>query len=250
MKQLAFTLLLLLIASAIHAQVQFPDEHLSYKVTYKWGFIHKQAGSAQITLRKTPQHYTALLTARSQPWADKIFSVRDTLSGEMRLSDMSPLLYDKSTHEAGVFRHDIIRYSYSGDRIIAKCHRLKINKKGEVTNSDTILSAKMPGTDMLSVYYFVRRLPFESMKVGSITRANIFSGKKIETLAIKYDGIEIIRQNDKTYQCYKIHFSFSSERLKESSAPMSAWLRTDGTRIPIKLIGELPIGQIQVLLNE
>lgn len=241
---------ILFAAIALASPPEFGSEHLQYKVTYKWGLIHKQAGSAQITLKKHADNYSAVLTARSQPWADKIFSVRDTLSGLMRLSDMSPLLYDKSTHEAGIYRHDIIRYSYSGQRIIANCERFKRDKKGNITVSDTILSAKLPGTDMLSVYYFVRRLPFESMTKGTICKASIFSGKKIENLAIKYDGIETIKLNDKTYTCYKIHFSFSSERLKNSSAPMQAWLRTDGTRIPVKLIGELPIGQVQVLLNE
>lgn len=238
--------------SALIARAEIPtfgNEHLSYRVTYKWGLIQKQAGSAQITLRKLNDGYSAMLTARSQPWADRIFSVRDTLTGRMRSGDMSPLLYDKATHEDGVYRHDVIRYTYSGNRIIADCERFKRNKKGITSVNDTILSAHMPGTDMLSVYYFVRRLPFDTMKPGTVTRANIFSGKKIETLAITYEGRETIKLDGKRYECFKIHFRFSSERLKDSSAPMSAWLRTDGSRIPVKLVGALPIGQIQVLWN-
>lgn len=250
MRNLFLIVCLSVIAAIGRAEIPaFTNEQLSYRVTYKWGIIHKQAGSAKIILRKNADNYSAMLVARSQPWADRIFSVRDTLSGFMRLGDMSPLLYDKATHENGVYRHDVIKYTYSGNRITAKCERFRRNKKGETSVSDTILYAKSPGTDMLSVYYFVRRLPFYSMKPGTITRANIFSGKKIETLAVRYEGVESIQLDGKRYQCYKIHFSFSSERLKESSAPMSAWLRTDGSRIPVKLIGELPIGQIQVLLD-
>lgn len=239
-----------IIAVAAYAIVPtFTNEHLTYKVTYKWGLIHKQAGTAQITLRKQPGHYSAVLTARSQPWADRIFSVRDTLSGLMRLSDMSPLLYDKSTHEKGDYRHDVINYTYTGKSIVANCTRYKRTKKGEVTQSKNTHAATAPGTDMLSVYYFVRRLPFDKMKKGTITRANIFSGKKVENLSVRYMGRETITVDKKKYDCYKIHFTFSSERMKESSAPMTAWLSTDGTRIPVKLVGELPIGQIQVLLS-
>lgn len=229
---------------------QYTNEDLSYRVTYKWGIIHKQAGSARFVLQKHDDHYTAVLMARTQPWADRIFQVRDTLSGMMRLGDMAPLLYDKSTHEAGEYRHDIIKYNYAGDLMTAKCNRFKVNKKGQASTSDTTLVAKLPGTDMLSVYYLVRRLPFDDMKVGTIAHASIFSGKKIEQLAVKYLGIETIKLNDRKYRCYKINFTFSSERMKNSSAPMWAWISTEGQRVPIKLVGELPIGQIQVLYNE
>lgn len=229
---------------------EYTNEHLSYRVTYKWGIIQKQAGSAQFTLRRTPTDYEAVLTARTQPWADRIFQVRDTLSGRMRLGDMAPTLYVKSTHEGGEYRHDVIRYSFTGDRMVANCERFKIDKKGRQSVTDTILSAPMPGTDMLSVYYLVRRLPFDDMKPGTMAKAAIFSGKKIEQLAVKYNGIETLKLNDREYRCYKINFTFSSERMKNSSAPMWAWISTDGQRVPVKLIGELPIGEIQVLLND
>lgn len=245
--------LLTVAALALNAYCGVPEytnENLSYRVTYKWGIIQKQAGSAAFALRKHADNYSAVLTARTQPWADKIFQVRDTLSGNMRLGDMAPTLYVKSTHEGGEYRHDVIKYTYSGDMMTANCERFKIDKKGRQSVTDTTLVAKMPGTDMLSVYYLVRRLPFDTMKPGTIARANIFSGKKIEQLAVKYLGIETIKLNGRKYRCYKINFTFSSERMKNSSAPMWAWISTEGQRVPVKLIGELPIGQIQVLWND
>lgn len=251
MKRLLSLLYFIIVAVAAIASIpEYTNEELTYRVTYKWGFIQKQAGSARFNLTKHNDHYSAWLEARTQPWADKIFQVRDTLSGNMRLGDMAPTLYVKSTHEGGEYRHDAIKYSFTEDLMTAQCERLKIDKKGRKTISDTTLVAQLPGTDMLSVYYLVRRLPFDSMKVGTVAHANIFSGKKIEQLAVKYLGIETIKLNDKKYRCYKINFTFSSERMKNSSAPMWAWISTEGQRIPVKLIGELPIGQIQVLYNE
>lgn len=244
------TVLLGVVIAAFGTIPTYTDENLNYRVTYKWGFIHKQAGSANFLLRKTPDYYTARLTARTQPWADRIFMVRDTLSGSMRLKDMAPLLYDKSTYEKDDIRHDVLHYTYSGNTVTAKSRCQRIEKTGEVITLDTVLVASAPATDMLSVYYLVRRLPFDNMKVGTIAKANLFSGKRIETLAVKYLGIEKIKLNGKVYECYKINFTFSSERLKDSSAPMWAWIQTSGPRVPVKLVGELPIGQIQVLWND
>ncbi|MBD5364858.1 MAG: DUF3108 domain-containing protein [Bacteroides sp.] len=231
-------------------ELTFGNEDLSFRVTYKWGLIHKVAGSADIKLTKKSDGYHAILTARTQPWADKIFMVRDTLTGIMRLDDMSPLLYDKSTHEDKQYRHDIIHYTYHGNRAIAKVERFKRLKNGRTETADTLMSALLPAVDMLSVYYYVRRLPFENMKKGTISKANIFSGKKIEKLSITYDGDEQLELNGKKYDCYRIHFMFSSERIKNSSKPMKAWIVKTGSRIPVKLEGELPIGKIQILYNE
>lgn len=250
-KRLICFILFLAVGLGLSASVPtFGNENLSYRVTYKWGLIQKVAGSAGITLTKKSDGYHAILTARTQPWADKIFMVRDTLSGIMRLEDMSPLLYDKSTYEDKQYRHDIIKYTYHGNRAIANVERFKRNRNGKTETADTLMSALLPAVDMLSVYYFVRRLPFESMKKGTVSKANIFSGKKIEKLAVTYEGDERIDMNGKKYDCYKISFMFSSERIKNSSKPMKAWLLKTETRIPVKLEGELPIGKIQILYNE
>ncbi len=251
---LVLTALILALTAALAAapelaDIEFGNEKLSFRVTYKWGLIQKVAGSAGISLTKNPDGYHAVLTAKTQPWADRIFMVRDTLTGRMRLGDMSPLLYDKSTHEDKQYRHDIINYTYHGNRAIAKVHRIK-RIKGRTETADTTMSALLPAVDMLSVYYFVRRLPFEQMKKGTVSRANIFSGKKIEKLSITYDGDETIEMNGRKYDCYKISFMFSSERIKNSSKPMKAWIEKSGTRIPVKLEGELPIGKIQILYND
>ncbi len=251
MKRLVIFLAVICSALSLMSSVPtYTDETLNYRVTYKWGFIQKQAGSANFILRKNPEYYSAKLTARTQPWADRIFMVRDTLSGRMRLGDMAPLLYDKATYEKDDIRHDVLHYTYSGNMVTAESHCERIERNGDVVTLDTVLVATAPATDMLSVYYLVRRLPFDTMKVGTVAKANIFSGKRIESLAVKYVGIEDVKLNGKVYKCYKINFTFTSERLKNSSAPMWAWIDVTGSRVPVKLVGELPIGQIQVLWND
>ncbi len=247
--KIAFSIIVATLAFIAEAKIPtYTNERLQYRVTYKWGFIQKKAGSAEIKLTRDSTEFSAMLTARTQPWADRIFMVRDTLRGTMRLNDMAPTQYIKATHENGVYRHDVLDYTYNPDNTItAKSKRYKKKKNAVTERSDTTLHAPMPGTDMLSVYYLVRRLPFESMAVGTVAYANIFSGKKIEDLAVKYAGIETVKLDEVEYNCYRIDFTFSSERLKDSSAPMRAWISTEGSRIPIKLEGELPVGKIQVL---
>ncbi len=236
--------------SACFGHAQFANENLSFRVTYKWGIIHKEAGSANLKLTNTANGATAVLTCRTHPWADHIFMVRDTIVSKMRAKDMSPLHYDKSTHEEEQWRHDILNYHYSGQNVTAHAHRDKVDSDGVHTSFDKEHKAPAPAVDMVSVYYFVRQLPFAHMKPGTVTHANVFSAKTVEDLDVTYHGEERIKLNDRTYDCYKISFTFSSERFKNSSKPMKAWLLKSGTHIPVKLEGELTIGKIQVLYNE
>lgn len=227
------------------------NEHLYYKVTYKWGLIQKQAGNAEFILKKNGAEYHAKLLAASLPWADRFFQVRDTLTGVMRADDLAPLKYVKTTSEGGVYRRDVLNYTYGHDNTItAHATRYKKKKNTPAEQSDTVLTAQAPGTDMLSVFYHARRLPFDTMTPGTVAYAKIFSGYKIEDLGITYEGVEDVKVNGEKYPCYKIGFVFTSSRIKNSSAPMTAWISTGPERVPVKLQGELPVGKIQVILNE
>ncbi|MDE6446995.1 MAG: DUF3108 domain-containing protein, partial [Muribaculaceae bacterium] len=66
-------------AMIIPMQLYAASETLHYVITYKWGLIHKEAGTASLSMRESGGTSHLTLTARTKPWADKVFCVRDTL---------------------------------------------------------------------------------------------------------------------------------------------------------------------------
>lgn len=248
MTRLLITLIMMVATAAQIGAIDFNDESLNYRVTYKWGLIQKNAGRANLTLRRSGNDYHAVLTARSDPWADHIYSVRDTLRSHMTGADMQPLIYDKATHEAGKYSHDVIRYTYEGDMVTAECTRYRLDKKGRETASEISLEAPAPAVDMLSIYYFVRRLDYPRMTKGQHSYATIFSGKRKEKLTVIYDGTETLKVDGTSYFCYRISFTFTADG-RPSSDPMTAWISTDADRIPVRVTGQLPVGKIHVLFT-
>lgn len=243
------TSLIMLAAIAVNAvAIDFDDESLNYRVTYKWGLIQKNAGRANLTLKRNGNDYQAVLTARSDPWADHIYSVRDTLRSHMTGSAMRPVLYDKATHEAGKYSHDVIRYSYEGTDVKAECTRYRLDKKGNQTSTSIDLEAKVPAVDMLSIYYYVRQLYYSGMKKDQHTYATIFSGKRKEKLTVIYEGTETVKVDGTSYFCHRITFTFTAEG-RPSSDPMTAWISADNDRIPVRVTGQLPVGKIHVLFT-
>lgn len=224
----------------------FPEESLNYKVMFKWGLINKKAGTATLTLRHSPQCYVSQLTAASEPWADKIYKVRDTLNGRMNYRDMTPLFYEKIANEGQERKHDVVKYDYSSaPTVTGRCSR-KVFKKDVLRVEDSReLKAEGEVVDMLTSFYYMRNLPYPSWTPGHIQELSIFSGKQKETLRIKYEGTENYNLDGRETKVFHIKFMFTSKGGTKSSDDMEAWISADARRIPLRLEGKLPVGKVQ-----
>lgn len=224
----------------------FENESLHYVISYKWGLIHKDAGEATLSLRKSGGTYNLRLTARTKPWADRIFQVRDTLHGTLRVSDLKPLSYIKIANEGGKYGKDVITYSYSGGKVSGHCSRYKKDKKGHISESEKTLSATGPVYDMLSVFYYLRVLDYNQLTKGKVWKTTVFSGSKSETMTIKCLGKEKIKlRNKQEVEAYHIQFNFTTEGKKKSSDDIDTWISSDSRHIPLYLVGTLPVGQVR-----
>ncbi len=225
----------------------FTNENLTYRVMFKWGLINSQAGNAKLSLRIQGDNYKATLTAHSEPWADKIYRVRDTLIATIKRDGLVALRYEKRAHEDGKFSNDIVVYERTGDKVTGHCTRIRKKKEDQPTTTETkTISATGTTVDMLSVYYHLRSLDFSSMKPGDTVTLNIFSGKRCERLDLCYAGIETVKIDKTKHETHRIDFRFTSDGKTKTSDDMAAWLSTDSRHIPLKLEGKLPVGKVQV----
>ncbi len=233
--------------SATVRAVSLPDEQLHYKVTYKWGLIHKQAGTAILTLRNTRSDYKATLTAKSDPWADRIYRLRDTLHSNMNHADMLPTRYERIAHEKGTYARDIVEITRHGSLFTGQATRYRrgSDANAPLKQAATTLEAQGPTVDLLSSFYYLRTLDFSHMKNGESITLNIFSGKRKELLHITFKGNDKVKLEDTTYPAYHLEFTFTSDGKKKTSGNINAWISADSRRIPLKLEGSLPIGKVQ-----
>lgn len=227
------------------AAAVFSNETLKYKVEYKWGLVNKTAGFVDISLRDTGSRYAAKLTAKTAKWADDMYMVRDTLSCEIIKAGFQPVYYDKRSHEGGDDKHDHVKYTHSGNTVVGDCTRKKW-KKGKLQRDETRrIEAQGVTVDMLSAFYYMRGLPYETFADGHKTVVNVFSGKRKEILTITYHGKETVKYDKKSYNTYHITFTFTSDGKKKTSDDMEAWIDTGTGRIPVKLEGKLPVGKVR-----
>jgi len=229
----------------------FSNETLNYVIQYKWGLVQKDAATAKLRLSNRANDYHIMLTAATKSWADGIFPVRDTLISTITKSNFRPVSYTKITHENKKYRKDILSYTFSGKYAYGTCTRYKKNPGGPTYKNVIKCSAKGSAFDMLSIFYFVRRLDFEKMLTGKkVVKTNIFSGSNPEVITIKCVGKSNVKlPSGKKYPCYQLQFTFTTNGRRDTSAPMNVWISTDPQHIPVKLVGTLPIGQVRCFLT-
>ncbi|MCM1163361.1 MAG: DUF3108 domain-containing protein [Muribaculaceae bacterium] len=236
-----------LAAGAQTATPTLSDETLTYDVIYKWGFINKVAGYATMTLRSDGNFYRASLYAENAPWANSIYMLRDTLYTTMTHQGLYPTQYTLIAHENGKYKKDILTFNHNGDIFTAEVVRYRRAAKSDKTEkSETELEATGMTVDMLSAFFYLRAMDFDSMTAGDSKTLNIFSGAKKELLKIIYKGRQTMNLNGSKFDTYLINFTFTSHG-KQSSAPISAWITTDARRIPLKVEGKLSVGKVRAL---
>ena len=219
---------------------EYTSETLNYEVVYHWGMIWKHAADATLSIRKTKDGYYSQLTGKTRSWADKVYPVRDTLKCTMD-KNLKPLRYEKLTHEKDYYARDVIKFSYNYSHTSAHCTRYR---KSGTTSID--LSAKTQAYDMVSVFYMLRNLDYEELSRNKNYNTVIFSGKEKEYLTINYKGVETIKMRDGTKRkAHRINFRFTQQGGKKSSDNLTAWMSTDESRIPLLLVGKLPVGEVK-----
>ena len=218
----------------------FSNETLNYEIVYHWGMIWKHAADATLSIRKTSDGYFSQLSGKTRSWADKVYPVRDTLKCTMD-KNLRPLRYEKLTHEKDYYARDVIKFSYNYSHTNAHCTRYR---KSGTTSID--LSAKAQAYDMLSVFYMLRNLDYDELTRNKNYTTVVFSGKLKEYLTINYKGVEPIKMRDGSKrQAHRISFKFTPKGGKQSSDDINVWMSTDASRIPLLLVGKLPVGEVK-----
>lgn len=234
-------------------------ENHKYDAYYHWGFIWKKAGSGTLTLTQETaadgtERFHGMMTGRTLSFIEYLMSVRDTIDTYYS-TNLIPLEYAKKTHEGS---YNAIERNYytsfpnanlTADKIDSTTVDIKkwSNKKGNDSKRHSIAG---PAYDMLSIYYVLRALDFENMKVGEKLKYPIFAGVKRRHLNAKYEGKSTCKlRNGKQYPAYKVLLTFDTK--DEDSAPLQVWFSTDPDHRPLSVIVQLKrIGSVQAEIVE
>ena len=217
----------------------FP-ESLEYEL--KWGIF--AVGFSDLKAQRVEDlngrpAYRIVSEAKSNPFCDKFYKVRDLNESWIDVQDFKSLGYSKKLREGHFFRDEWVLYDYDAKSFLTKM----TNKEGQSSWS----SGKIPGPvqDILSAIYSLRP---RALKVGDEvivdvnTKQNwplvikVLRKKRIETPAGKFDTLEVEP------------FLRDEGLFIQKGKRLQVWLTDDVRHIPVRMSVEVFFGNITATL--
>ncbi|QJB55383.1 DUF3108 domain-containing protein [Pseudodesulfovibrio sp. zrk46] len=245
MKKIIFlitTLAILMAAATAQAGVRVPfgpGEKLTYEI--HWTFIH--AGDAILEVMPDTEmngvparHFKA--TAKTVPWVDKIYKVRDTLEAWTDMDVNYALRYKKDQNE-GTYHKNV-------DLIFDKDTNQSLRYvRGELKHT---LEQPLNVFDPMSILYsFRKQILYKTMEFG----ANVTDGKKSVVGEAYVAGVEDVETPMGKIRAFKVNLNtkhLSGVFKKSKDAELVVWFSADNRRIPVKVRSKVKVGHFTLEL--
>jgi hypothetical protein len=212
-------------------------ETLSFVLRY--GFI--VGGQANLELYETNTDSIALYhlvgTAKTTGLADKLFHVKDIYESYFDKETSLPVLAIQNVKEGNNYKYfNEARYNHKSNMIIS-------SKSG-------IHKVKENTLDILSSFYYVRRMDLSKIKEGDIFKFNTFFSDEEFPFELRFCKRETIITRWGKINCLKFAPIVEPGRVFKSKDDMLIWYTDDANRIPIKVTLEMWVGHVTAELRD
>ena len=234
--------LMLMCASLATAGVKTPfgpGEKLSYEI--HWTFVH--AGNAELEMMPDTEmngvkarHFKA--TARTVPWVDAFYKVRDTMESWTDMDVSYALRHLKDQNEGNY--HKKVDLVFDKDQ-----NGTRRYVKGELR--ETLPQPDIVFDTMSVLYNFRKQLLYKTMQFG----VNVTDGKKTVVGESYVETTEDVETPMGVIRAFKVVLDIkhlSGVFKKSKDAELVVWFSADERRIPVKVRSKVVVGHFTLEL--
>jgi len=213
-----------------------PGEQLVFQVFY--GPIN--AGRVDAFLRldtiRGRKAYYAEAVAKTTGLADKIYKIRDMYGGYFDPETLLPLKSIRDIREGTYRKYEVVEYYHDSLNAVS-------SESGDHEIPSNI-------RDMVSVFYWVRTLNFDTMKYDDIVHVNTFFDDELFPFDMRFRGRESITTRGGTFNCIKLVPFVEPGRIFRKEDDMTIWFSDDANCVPIRGKFDLIVGSVKCDLIE
>lgn len=215
----------------------FFSEGETLKFQIRYGFII--GGDVQLLVDKLIIENKNLIhvkgTAVTIGIADKLFRVNDIYESYFDKETSLPVLAIQNVKEGRTYKYfNEVRFNRQNNTLIS-------TKSGEHKANENIL-------DMMSVFYYIRRLDYSNIKEGDTFKFLTYFSDNEFPLEMRYRGKELLETKWGKINCLKFAPIVEPGRVFKSKDDMLIWYTDDANRIPVQVTMEMLIGHVTVEL--
>jgi hypothetical protein len=219
-----------------------PGEQLRYRLHY--GFI--TAGEAtlyvdpQISYFKSKPVYKVNVEGKSTGTFDVFLRIRNTYLSYIDTSEQVPLYFYRNIEEGNYKRKEYTFFDHA-----TGVATVEIEDPGKDKRVKTF-AVKPNVQDMISGYYHIRNMDFNTLLPGALIRVDAFFEDKQYDFQVKYLGKERIKTEIGKVNAIKLTPVMPDNSLFEGGESIKIWISDDANRIPLKVKAEMFVGAVEV----
>ncbi len=254
-------LLLLFIVSGLFAQngsrikankgrdlTFLPGEKLKYRLHL--GFVTAGVASLEIAnevhdFQGTPC-YKIDIHGRTVGLVDFTYRVKDNWGTYLDTAKVLPLRSYRYIKEGRYRKNEIVDYDHQNDSVIVH----KLNKKTKELERKVPLAINNRSQGLVSGYYFLRTLDFESLSVGDTICMDAFFDDDIYNFEIIYLGKDKIKTSLGKFKTRVFAPVMEKNRLFNGKDAVKVWISDDDNKIPLKIRASIFVGALEADLTE
>ena len=207
-------------------------EELDYVLHY--GFI--KAGEAKIKLTKEMfansfDVFHAAATAKTTGLAKTLFPVVDVYESFFDINSNLPLKSIRNIKEGNYKQYNEVYFNHYENTVkssLSGVHKVPANIH-----------------DMVSAFFYVRRVDFSNFKGGEIVSVDTYFGDEVFPFYIVFKGRETVHTDIGKFKCLKFVPIVEPGRIFKESDDMTFWLSDDENKIPIRVKFDMIVGSFK-----
>jgi len=211
-------------------------EELNYTLHY--GFI--KAGEAKMTLTKERfggafDVFHATAKANTTGLAKKLFPVLDVYESFFDINTNLPIKSIRNIREGNYKYYNEVYFDHYANTI-----------KSQLTGEH-----KVPAFihDMVSAFYYIRRVDFSTYKGGEIVSVDTYFGDEVFPFYIIFKGRETVHTSLGKFKCLKFVPIVEPGRIFKESDDMTFWLSDDENKVPVQIKMDMLVGSFKCDLS-
>lgn len=202
----------------------------------KWQFV--TAGNAVIEVKEITDinsrpSYKIATEARSTPFIDNFFKVRDINISYMDVESICSHMFESDINEGNFHKKEKIIF----DHLKRTFTRLPDGKTG--TTAPWV-------QDVLSSLYFTR---FQNLDEGKDFSFSAHSGDRTYPLVVRILKKEKVKVPAGEFECYKLEPQLQGEGVFKAQGKLWVWLTADSRRMPVLMKSKVFIGSVDAVLT-
>ena len=214
-------------------------ERVNMSVMFKWGAINTEVAQASLTLEQEEDCYHAVMAARTAPFFDVFYKIRENFQSRFSLDELRPMEAFRDTYESGYTATNHFIYDWEAGVI-----RAEVSYRGAAPEFKEI-PLKGLSLDMVTIIYYIRNLDWSQVEAGEVCTLPFAIDDEVFTVSVTCRGREDLKvRKAGRFHAVRLSCTVVAGVLFEGNQELQVWLSDDGNRVPLAVMVPLRVGTV------